>query len=365
MRTEVRWRQTDALPQVEQIVEKRVERLKRVVGRFDPGSGGVELIVQIEHMAKRDLFEVSGNLHLTTAHRLYAREENHDLHVAIGQMFDDLARQVRKVKTHVVTERKSALPMNEAADLMAEEEGGEDEEEPEVERRSNAALEEELGRQLTREQVSRLGRTVRRELRYRMTQHDLDEELIDPSAVLDEAVAATLERLQGGGGARGVEAILVQEAMSAVQSRVTELLEETNRADISTEQMAPVAPRSEESGSNSRNWSELVDLDEPRLLYESLLPGGEATPEEVTEILEMEERIDSILSKHPPVMRNVFLLMTLENLTEEQVARALGINEDSVRVHLREAREVVRRELEQEMSPTWRRILAGERRGGL
>src|SRR5215212_3637591 len=121
MRTEIRWHNLDPIPGVEETIGKRVERLKRTVGRFDPDRGGVELIVQIGQLSKRDLYDVSGNLHLTTSHRLYARDESHDLHVAISQTFDDLARQVRKLKTQLSESRKSGVAMNEAAELFATE----------------------------------------------------------------------------------------------------------------------------------------------------------------------------------------------------------------------------------------------------
>jgi RNA polymerase sigma factor (sigma-70 family) len=108
------------------------------------------------------------------------------------------------------------------------------------------------------------------------------------------------------------------------------------------------------AGANEAWLAPFVD---ENLHFEDLLPIDGATPDEVAETLELEERIDRALAEHPPVVRSVFLLSTLENLTLAQVAQSLRINEEAVRRHLDEAREAVLREVEQ-TSPSWRRILS-------
>jgi len=64
-------------------------------------------------------------------------------------------------------------------------------------------------------------------------------------------------------------------------------------------------------------------------------------------------------------VRRVFLLSTLENLSLDQVARALNINEDAARTHLDEAREGLRVGLDEDLSPSWRRLLLEASRPGL
>jgi RNA polymerase sigma factor (sigma-70 family) len=355
----------EPISQVDEVVEKHAERLKRTIGRFDPDRGGVELTITIEHLLKRDLYEVSGNLHLTNHHRLYARDENKDVQVGIGQTFDDLARQVRKLKTQLSSSRKAgSLAMNEAADLIAEEAGTEDEEPSELEGvagRAEAA--DRRSGLLNRERLARLARTVRRELRYHTSLHDLAEDAIDPISVIDEAIAAALPRLDEGAEDDTIEPLLLQEVMSAVHRRVTEKVEATENPDVPTEQVVHSHAAGLESGSNSRYLMPFLEM-EGGLMVEDLLPVDGATPDEVAETLEMEDRIDRVLSKFSPVVRKTFLLSTLENLSMEQVARTLNINEEGVRTHLAEAREALAEELRDELSPDWLRRLTSGGNGG-
>jgi RNA polymerase sigma factor (sigma-70 family) len=210
---------------------------------------------------------------------------------------------------------------------------------------------------LSRDDVARLARSVRRELRYHLSLHDLDEDRINPLAVLDEAIASVMPRLQEAQSPRGLEVVLVQEAMAAVTRRIAQLLEKLGREEISTDDPVPSMDKKDRlDGASESYLTSLIDED---LRFEDLLPAPGEAPDTVAETLELEDRIDEVLGTFPLVARNCFLLSTLENLSHEQVAQALNINEEAVRNHIGEAREALRKGLDSELSPSWRKILAG------
>jgi RNA polymerase sigma factor (sigma-70 family) len=356
MRIETRWRSLEPVTSIEEAIAKRAERLKRTIGRFDPERGGVELSIQIEYSQKRSVYEVSGHLHLTNQSRLFAREESHDALVCIGAVIDELARQVRKLKARYETAKKSPGPAAEESEFVAEEE---DTAETSVSARRDAAPGgDATGAPLERKQLSRLARTIRRELRYHVALHDLPGDQISPIAVLDDAIATALPRLQEQSHDGAQDVILVQEAMGAVQRRVADLLARSARNDVSMEATAPGQENRDRLDGASETY--LAPLFDVSLHFEDLLPTPGASPEDVAATLELEERVEDVLKAFPPVVRSVFLLSTLEDLSPEQVGQALNINEEAARTHLSEAREALRRGLEPEISPELRQFIGLE-----
>jgi ribosomal subunit interface protein len=358
MRIETRWRNIEPIRPLEEAISKRAERLKRTIGRFDPERGGVELTVQVEHSAKRELYEISGNLHLTNHISLFAREQGHDVLAAIGATFDELARQVRKLKSRYASTKKSGAARGAASE--PEGTGAEDNEEAGEEPEQTAAgpdLEVDSMR-LDRERLGRLARTIHRELRYQLALQDLREDQVNPVGILDEAIAAAIPRLQEQRRTADSEVVLVQEAMAAVQRRVGELVERRTRDDLSTNASVPAEEKLDRLEAATESY--LAPLLDESLCFEDLLPNPGASPEDVASTLELEERIDRLLTEFPQVVRNVFLLSTLENLSPEQVGEVLHINEEAVRTHLSSAREAVRHGLEPEMSPSLRRLFGLE-----
>jgi RNA polymerase sigma-70 factor (ECF subfamily) len=63
-------------------------------------------------------------------------------------------------------------------------------------------------------------------------------------------------------------------------------------------------------------------------------------PEELTERLEARELLDSVLDTMPLELRSVFVLFELEELSVDQIARALVLPRGTVATRLRRAREV-------------------------
>lgn len=358
MQIETRWRNMDPIEGLEPLIARNAERLKRVVGRFDPERGGVELAVHIEHLPKRERYDVSGSLHLTNHSRLFAREESHDVQVAIGTMFDELNRQVRKLKARYDTAKRSGPATEDQANRMADA-LAESEDEPTEPPSSAASASDGAGSsRLDREQLGRLARMIRRELRFQTAMHDFDDESIDPVTVMDETVAAAIPRLDEMDGDADTEIILIQEAMAAVHRRIQGLLERSGGSEISTSESAGSPDKRDRL--ESATDRHLAPFFEESLRFGDLLPVDGAAPDEVAQTLEMEDTLDRILSKFPAVVRRVFLLSTLENLSLDQVARALNINEDAARTHLDEAREGLRVGLDEDLSPSWRRLLALE-----
>jgi ribosomal subunit interface protein len=349
MRIETRWRNLEPIHGVEQVIAKRAERLKRTVGRFDPERGGVELTIQVEHVSKRDLYEVSCGLHLTNHSHLFAREEGHDLFASLNEAFNELARQVRKLKSRYAATKKSASMRGEAGRPEESEEDEEsylDRDQPQGEPETS---------QLDREQLARLARTIHRELRFQAALHDLPEDQTSPMSVLDEAIAAALPRLQEQRSGPAADVVLIQEAMATVQRRVGELLQRASRLELSTDASVPTEEKRDRLEGAGESY--LAPFLEESLHFEDLLPMDGASPEEVTATLELEERIDHLLREFPPLVRGVFLLSALEGLSAEQVGEALNLNEETVRTHLTTAREAVRKGLEPELSPALRRVL--------
>jgi len=360
MRIDIRWRNMDAVLGLEEAVRERADRLHRSIGRFDPESGGTDLIVHLEHFSKKNLYEASASLHLTTHNHLHARGEGNDVMASVGQAFDELARQVRKIKARYDSALKNSPAMDQAAVLLGGEHDDDDGEEVIQEEEELLAHRNDVARSaaLAPEQMGRLVRSIRRELRFQIATNDLEEGRIDPLAVLDEAVAATLSRL-GDAPGDSVEMILHQEAMSAVERRIRAMLDENSRGDISTERVIPEEDPDDEidNGSNTAYLQPLLDL-EGSLHVEDTIAVDRASPDEVAETLELEDRIDVILRQYPAVVRSTFLLATLEDLSLEQVARTLGISPETATEHLATARRVVAQALEPDVSPYWRRILS-------
>ena len=125
MRTEVKWRNVDSAEQdeIQPAIDRQFERLQRVLGSLDKKESS--LTIQVEFHEKRNSFEVSANLH--TAHQhLFTKEEGTEAVGTVGKAFDEMARQVRKLKAKFQSRRNEAAP--EPADESWEEEEAEVEE---------------------------------------------------------------------------------------------------------------------------------------------------------------------------------------------------------------------------------------------
>jgi RNA polymerase sigma-70 factor (ECF subfamily) len=74
------------------------------------------------------------------------------------------------------------------------------------------------------------------------------------------------------------------------------------------------------------------------LLETELLPSQEPDPSELTARSEAARQLDELLAKMSDVQREVFILCEIEQLSSVEVAEVLGVNENTVRTRLREAR---------------------------
>jgi RNA polymerase sigma-70 factor (ECF subfamily) len=79
-------------------------------------------------------------------------------------------------------------------------------------------------------------------------------------------------------------------------------------------------------------------LGEP--LFEAELPPSEAPdPAELTARSEAARQLDALLAKMSEAQREVFVLCEIEQLSSVEVAEMLGVNENTIRTRLREARK--------------------------
>jgi RNA polymerase sigma-70 factor (ECF subfamily) len=66
------------------------------------------------------------------------------------------------------------------------------------------------------------------------------------------------------------------------------------------------------------------------------------TPDELTEHLELQARVDLELASLPDMQRTCFRLCVLEGLSSGEVAEALGVHDATVRTHVYRARQAMR-----------------------
>jgi RNA polymerase sigma-70 factor (ECF subfamily) len=79
-------------------------------------------------------------------------------------------------------------------------------------------------------------------------------------------------------------------------------------------------------------------LGEP-LLETELPPSDAPDPSELTARSEAARQLDELLAKMSEVQREVFVLCEIEQLSSVEVAEMLGVNENTIRTRLREARK--------------------------
>jgi RNA polymerase sigma-70 factor (ECF subfamily) len=75
---------------------------------------------------------------------------------------------------------------------------------------------------------------------------------------------------------------------------------------------------------------------------EETVPDERPTPEELTEHLELQARVDLELETLPEMQRVCFRLCVLEGFTSTEVAEALNLNQATVRTHVYRARQTIR-----------------------
>jgi RNA polymerase sigma-70 factor (family 1) len=72
----------------------------------------------------------------------------------------------------------------------------------------------------------------------------------------------------------------------------------------------------------------------------------EAGADQTTEKKELKKKIDSVIYQLPPRCRAVFLLKRNEQLSNKEISMRLKISENTVEQHMRKARNLLRRSLE-------------------
>ncbi len=87
------------------------------------------------------------------------------------------------------------------------------------------------------------------------------------------------------------------------------------------------------------------------------------TPEEALDLASLERAFLRLAARLAPKQRAAFVLREIEGLPTEEVARALGVRESTVRNHLHQARRVLRAGLERDY-PALASLFSGRRTGG-
>ncbi len=126
------------------------------------------------------------------------------------------------------------------------------------------------------------------------------------------------------------------------------------------DQVPPVAERSflvstalrVASDRQRSKWSRAVNL----ALEGDSLPGGIPLPDELAEKSELVQRMDHVLADFEPALRDVFILMEIEQIPQRETAAILQIPEGTVASRLRSAR--------QQLKTALLRWMATERRRG-
>jgi ribosomal subunit interface protein len=312
------------------LVESWIAKLERKAGNFSPDL--VFLRILIEQNKARMLCHISITMEVP-GKTLVAREETHDIEVAIKKAFAEIERQLREHKSKLRGEHLWKRLSNRA----------------ELRRLKISA---EPSEQRTREiffslvspHIDKLEHLVRHMIRSFEAEGDLVRGELDTQDVVDDTLVQTYQEFLKGYPSQDIRSWLILHATDVLDTEAATRNRDRERM-VHIEEDVPETPPTMEV---STLGDEILDFYQPDedLKVEDIVPDLEVpTAEQMAETKELQQLVRSLLAQMPREWRRALLLHDLGGQKEANVAKAIGKPEMDIGRILEQARDYLRTKL--------------------
>jgi RNA polymerase sigma factor (sigma-70 family) len=319
-------------PDLEKEINQHVEKLRRRLQVFRPEL--VHLHAAIEQNSAREGVAVSLNLRLPSG-QMAASALGTTPIAAMKAAFDDLREQVTKHKDMLRNQHKWAHPRR----------AGRGRTQPQVPFEETlaavkpATVSPDDISSYVNANLYRLNRFVDRELRYRLSNGQLEPGQVTREEVINEAIAAALSD-----GVEKPERLALEPWLYRLAMRAIDELAMNNSAREGEVPLEQSRRRQNVTGSDEPQL-QFHQPDETMLQQEAIPDRGIATPEEVAASDEMITLVEAALLGARREDREAFLLYAVEGFTPEEIAAISDRSVDQVRTSVTAAREHLRKAL--------------------
>ena len=187
--------------------------------------------------------------------------------------------------------------------------------------------------------LPKLERFIARELRYRISQGQLEPETMDPKEVLDEVVATALGEDDNKPELLTLERWMYRLALEAINHLGDNGAEQENAIPLERSERKRNVTGSDEAELQFHQPDET-------LLAESVIADRrQATPEEITYSDEMVGMVEAALRGARKEDREAFILYAIEGFTVDEIAATTERKDDDVRTSINNARTHLKRTL--------------------
>jgi RNA polymerase sigma factor (sigma-70 family) len=187
--------------------------------------------------------------------------------------------------------------------------------------------------------LPKIERFIARELRYRISQEQLEPETMDPKEVLDEVVASALGEDENKPELLSLERWMYRLALDAI-----------NRLGDSDPVQENAIPLERSARKRNVTGSDEAELQfhqpDETLLTESVIPDWrQATPEQITYSDEMVMMVEVALGRAKKEDREAFILYAVEGFTLGEIAATTDRKDEEVRKSIHNARAHLKKTL--------------------
>ena len=312
------------------LIEEQVERLERKLKSLSPDE--VSLRVVVEETPAHKIYRVSVTLDVPEK-VIAAKEENHELEVAIRQAFAEIDSQVEPWKSSRRGEHfwKRLARRDELRN-----------------RKISAALEDLDDREgflsLVSPYLDRLTEFVRHAFNYAQARGDLPRGALTPEDIVDDTLVRAYNEFLKRPKVKHVGSWLVDLAGKQLEGEIKRFRRDAERA-VHIEEDVPETPPAEEV---STLGEEIFDFYQPdaALKVEDVVPDLQVpSPEDEAKTNELRECVRTALQALPYEWQKLLLLRYVEDMTLLEVANRVGKTEEEVDRIIEYARYYLRQEL--------------------
>ncbi len=295
-----------ALREIEPVVEK-------------VGKGRVRFAAHVEATKGKGLYSVALRLHLPKK-VLVCREEGRDLNLVLQAAEEDLNEQLEKYASRVRKEDVWKRKARRAQLRKLKEASAESEKQDRV-----------FYYDLVKQHIPQLERVVRHELTYMRAKGDLPPDYPRIEDIVDETLARAFTLLKDKSPDISLEAWLAQIAIDIIAEETAKFRTEEGM-DVLEKSFSPLEFIPEDEIFEYWQPDEMLTIED----LAAASPYGPVT-EEPLEDRERRAYVYRLLALLPNKWRQAVNLVFLEEMPKEQVAKTLGVDEDTINQWLQHA----------------------------
>jgi ribosomal subunit interface protein len=331
MKHELEFKGFEPTPGIRSLIDRRIEHLDRLSQRLpvDP----LFLRCAVEEVPARSLTRVSVTLEVPR-NTLAAKEEAHDVEMAIRRAFEEIERQLEAYKSRLRgehwwkrVERRRELK-RQMAGMAAE----------------AASENPQWFFNLVEPHLAKLREVAGHVLNYVEARGDLPPRDLELDDVVDAALARAYDEFSKERAPEDIRSRLIRFALDEIKAEVKRVKADRTRA-VYLEEQVPKTPPAEEV---STLGDEILDFYQPDegLKVEDLVPDLEIPrPDQVAETNELRGCVRAALRHLPRDARRALVLRYIVGLRGTELAKSLGKSEADVQRLIDDARTSLREKL--------------------